>query len=206
MSNQTLREIVAPTAEVRARRLETFKQYACYLVIFMIEIITVFIIPIIAGGVSTKDWDYWIPSTVMGWVCWWAMKVGTIVGNIAVFALFKTQGKTNAKDNPNYIEANELLSKQVGKKGFIPRSPTQYQTGSWLTKGLSITVITAAESVVIGSLIIAWDLMTFISCIVSSITAIIFGIVQMIKDEVYWTDEYLQYAKYVSKEDNYESM
>ena len=45
-------------------------------------------------------------------------------------------------------------------------------------------------------------MVTFLSCITSSITAVLFGIVAMIKDEVYWTEEYLAYAEYVSKEVN----
>ena len=84
-----------------------------------------------------------------------------------------------------------------GKKGFVPQSPAQYQAKSWTTKGISVVVLTAAETVVIGSLIVAWDLMTFVSCIVSSITAIIFGIIQMIKDEVYWTEEFPLYVNYI---------
>ena len=32
----------------------------------------------------------------------------------------------------------------------------------------------------------------------SSITAVLFGIVAMIRDEVYWTEDYLLYAQYVT--------
>lgn len=42
--------------------------------------------------------------------------------------------------------------------------------------------------------------MTFLSCMTSSVTAILFGIVAMIKDEVYWTEDYLLYAQYVVDE------
>ena len=42
-------------------------------------------------------------------------------------------------------------------------------------------------------------LSVIISCITSSITAVLFGVVAMIKDEVYWTEEYLAYAEYVTK-------
>lgn len=202
MPDDKLKSLIAPTAEVRQKRLETFKQYASYGVITLIIIITVFIVPIIAGGITADDWSYWIPDDTFGWICWWAMKIGTVIGNLAVFALFKAQGKTNARDNPNYIKAKDLLAKKNGEKGFVPKSPAQYQAKTWTTKGISVFLLTGAETVVIGSLIVSWDLMTFISCIVSSITAIIFGIVQMIKDEVYWTDEYLLYAEYITKQES----
>lgn len=196
-----LRNLIAPSSEVRTKRLETFKQYACYGIVAMICIITVFVVPIVAGGLNAENWNYWIPETAMGWFCWWAMKIGTVIGNLAIFGLFKAQGKTNAKDNPNYIKARELLNTQNGKKGFIPKSPTKYQAKTWGTKGVSTLIITAAECLVIGTLIANWDWPTFISCIVSAITAVIFGIVQMIKDEVYWTEEYLLYAEYITKKE-----
>ena len=194
-----LKNLIAPDASTRQKRLETFKTYAAYGIIFLIILVTVFVIPIIAGGINADGWDYWIPQDTFGWFCWWAMKIGTVVGNIAIFALFKIQGKTNAKDNPNYLKANELMNKMNGSKGFVPKSPGQYQFKSWSVKGISLTMLTAAETVVIGSLVVSWDLMTFISCLTSSITAIIFGIIQMIKDEVYWTDEYLRYAEFITK-------
>ena len=113
--------------------------------------------------------------------------------------LFKAQAKTNAKDNPNFKKANELLNKLYGTKQFIPHSPTQKTVRDWTTKGVIVLLTTAAESIVIGSLIFNWDNVTFLSCITSSITAVLFGIVAMIKDEVYWTEEYLAYAEYVTK-------
>lgn len=118
---------------------------------------------------------------------------------MCVYGLFKAQAKTNSKDHPNFIAANELIEKQNGKKGFIPQSPKQKALKDWLTKGAIVLLTTAAESIVIGSLIIAFDFMTFLSCITSSITAVLFGIVAMIKDEVYWTEDYLLYAQYITE-------
>ncbi len=118
---------------------------------------------------------------------------------MCVYGLFKAHTKTNSKDNPNFKKANELLNKLYGTKEFIPHSPAQKNTRDWLTKGVIVLLTTAAESIVIGSLIFNWDNITFLSCITSSITAVLFGIVAMIKDEVYWTEEYLAYAEYVTK-------
>lgn len=197
-----LKSLIAPDSATRQKRLDAFKQYASYGVIALIVLITTFIIPIISGGITGEGWDYWVPTDTIGWICWWAMKIGTVIGNVAIYALFKAQGKTNAKDNPNYIKAKELLNKMNGSKGFIPRSPGKYQARTWTTKGISVVLLTAAETIVIGTLIVSWDLMTFISCLVSSVTAIIFGLVQMIKDEVYWTEEYLLYAEYVTRQES----
>ena len=95
-------------------------------------------------------------------------------------------------------------NKLNGEKGFIPISPRKKEVKDWTTKGMFMIATTAAESIVIGTLIINFDFITFLSCISSSITAIIFGLVQMVKDEVYWTDEYLLYAEYITKNINEE--
>lgn len=34
----------------------------------------------------------------------------------------------------------------------------------------------------------------------SSVTAVLFGIVAMIKDEVYWTEDFLLYAQYITEQ------
>lgn len=199
MDQEKLKKVIAPDLETRTKRLETFKQYAFYGIIAVILMIVLFIVPILAGGINAKDFGYYLPKSLNGWIVFWAIRGGTVAGNMCVFGLFKAQAKTNAKDNPNFIEANNLIRKQNGNKGFIPRSPTEKATKDWLTKGTIVLFTTAAESLVIGMLVLSWDLMTFLSCMTSSITAILFGIVAMIKDEVYWTEEYLLYAKYITK-------
>lgn len=192
-----LRDVIAPNNEQRQKRLEAFKQYAFYGVVCAILILVIFVVPILAGGITAKGWSYYLPKSVPGWIVFWAIRGGTVAGNMCVFGLLKAQAKINCKDNENYKKANELLAKQNGKEGFIPRSPKAKETKDWLTKGILVFVTTALESIVIGVLALNWDLMTFISCITSSITAILFGIVTMLKDEVYWTEEYLLYAQYV---------
>lgn len=200
MDPEKLKSFIAPTIDQRTKRLETFKQYAFYGIITVILIIVLFIVPLLAGGINANDFGYYLPKSVRGWIVFWAIRAGTVAGNMCVYGLFKGQAKTNAKDHPNFIKANEILNNLYGTKQFIPHSPKQKALRDWTTKGAVVLLTTAAESIVIGSLIFNWDMVTFLSCITSSITAVLFGIVAMIKDEVYWTEEYLAYAEYVSKE------
>ena len=200
MEPEKLKSWIAPDIDTRTRRLETFKQYAFYGVITVILVMVLFIVPLISGGINANDFGYYLPKSVRGWIVFWAIRAGTVAGNMCVYGLFKAQAKTNAKDHPNFIKANEILNKLYGTKQFIPHSPRQKAVRDWTTKGLIVLGTTAAESIVIGSLIFNWDMVTFLSCITSRITAVLFGIVAMIKDEVYWTEEYLAYAEYVSKE------
>lgn len=200
MDPEKLKSFIAPTIDQRTKRLETFKQYAFYGIIAVILVIVLFVVPLLSGGINANDFGYYLPKTLRGWIVFWAIRGGTVAGNMCVYGLFKGQAKTNAKDHPNFIKANEILNKLYGTKQFIPHSPKQKNIRDWLTKGIVVLITTAAESIVIGSLIFNWDTVTFLSCITSSITAVLFGVVAMIKDEVYWTEEYLAYAEYVSKE------
>lgn len=199
MDENKLKNWIAPDIDTRTRRLNTFKQYAFYGIIAVILIIVLFIVPLLSGGITANDFGYYLPKTIRGWIVFWAIRGGTVAGNMCVYGLFKAQAKTNAKDDPNFKKANELLNKLYGTKQFIPHSPRQKAVKDWTTKGLTVLGTTAAESIVIGSLVFNWDMVTFLSCITSSITAVLFGIVAMIKDEVYWTEEYLAYAEYVTK-------
>ena len=202
MDESKLKSFIAPSLDQRTKRLETFKQYAFYGIIAVILVIVLFIVPLISGGINANDFGYYLPKSLRGWIVFWAIRAGTVAGNMCVYGLFKAQAKTNAKDHPNFIKANEILNKLYGTKQFIPHSPKQKNIKDWTTKGVIVLLTTAAESIVIGSLIFNWDMVTFLSCITSSITAVLFGIVAMIKDEVYWTEEYLAYAEYVSNEVN----
>ena len=199
MDENKLKSWIAPDINTRTRRLNTFKQYVFYGIIAAILIIILFIVPLISGGITANDFGYYLPKTVNGWIVFWAIRGGTVAGNMCIYGLFKAQAKTNAKDHPNFKKANEILNKLYGTKEFIPHSPKQKNVRDWLTKGITVFIATGLESIVIGSLIFNWDNITFLSCIVSSITAVLFGLIAMVKDEQYWTEEYLAYAEYVTK-------
>ena len=198
--SRKLKDAVAPTREIRKKRVDAFKAVAYYLVIGVILLLVTVLVPFLAGGINAQDFNYYIPETTEGWIIFWAIRAGTVVGNVTVYGLFKAQAKTNVKFDPAYRKACELLNKLNGEDGFIPMSPKQKTAKDWITKGLFMTLTTASESIVIGTLIFNFDIVTFISCISSSITAVLFGIVQMVKDEIYWTEDYLLYAEYVTEQ------
>ena len=198
--SRKLKDAVAPTREIRKKRVDAFKAVAYYMVISVILLLVTVLVPFLAGGINAQDFNYYIPETTEGWIIFWAIRAGTVVGNVTVYGLFKAQAKTNVKYDPEYKKACELLNKLNGEEGFIPMSPKQKTAKDWITKGLFMTLTTASESIVIGTLIFNFDIVTFISCLSSSITAVLFGIVQMVKDEVYWTEDYLLYAEYVTEQ------
>lgn len=196
--NDKVRNLLAPDVETQMRRNEKIRQYSCYFIIAITLILAMFVAPIIAGGITGDGWTYYLPKSIEGWIVFWAIRAGTLVGNLAVYILFKNQAKINSMKYPNYIEAEEILSKGIPTKEFIPQSPRKKLFKDYSIKGLLMVLFTVGESVVIGSLCIAFDLITFFSCITSSVSAVLFGWWAMIKDEMYWQDEYLRYAKYIT--------
>jgi len=192
-----LKDAIAPSVEQRRKRIDSFKSVAYYIVIGFVLVIVTFVVPLLSGGITMGDFGYNLPKTQEAWIIFWAVNIGTVFGNLCLFALFKMQAKTNSKNHPDYIKACQLLNKLNGQEGFVPMSPRQKALKDWSIKGTMVLLTTGLESVVISVLVVSFDMVTFISCLVSSVTAVLFGIVQMIKDEIYWTEEYLLYAEYV---------
>lgn len=186
------------SVDSRVERGKFIKSISAYIIIFVILLLILFVVPIISGGIQADDFDYYLPKSLAGWIVFWAIRIGTVIGNIAVFILFKQQAKINSQNNAQYLEAKRLLEANVGAKGFIPRSPSQMNRSEYLIKGTTLVMFTAAESIIIGTLVLNFDFITFLSCLTSSVTAVLFGFWTMIKNEVYWTDEYLSYAKYTT--------
>ena len=200
-SNQSkLKNLVAPDAERRRATQEKLKEISCYLLIGVISIITIFVVPLLSGSIQ-GDFKMCFPTTAEGWIVYWAISGGSALGNISIFVLFKLQAKINCQDNENFKKANELLAKLNGQHGFIPRSPAKMNAEEYAKKGTTIIISSLCSFVVITSLIISFDLVSFISCIIASFIAIAFGWITMIKNEVYWTSEYLLYAEYKIKKE-----
>lgn len=198
MNQESLKELIAPSSEERYERAQKFKDMSLYLVIALISLTVVTIVPLLSGCIK-GDIGFGFPTTPEGWVLYWSINGGTTGGNIALFILFKQQAKTNSKHHPNYIKACELLKKHNGEKGFIPRSPNQMNREEYTKKILTIIVFSLGSFITISSLVISFDFITFISTFISVCFAMVMGWVTMIKNEAYWTDEYLQYALYIDE-------
>lgn len=107
---------------------------------------------------------------------------------------FILQAKQNVLTNENYIKANEILERNK-PKNYKPKSPSQYLSKQYLKKGTSLTITTLASLVTIGEAAVNYNYLLLIATVVTIIFAIVFGIISMKSTEVYWTTEYLDYAK-----------
>lgn len=198
MEIEKIKDILVPNYESRKKRIQTFKDISIYLIIALIAIIVSFVVPLLSGCLK-GDIGMNFPTTAEGWILYLSINGGTTAGNVALFILFKQQAKINCKNDPNYLKANEILKKHREEKEFIPRSPKSMNKQEYISKLTCIIIFSMMSFITISSLVISFDLITFISCVLSTVVSLIFGWVTMLKNEDYWTGEYLEYALWIDK-------
>lgn len=196
-----LDRFLAPTVEQQNQFREKARRYGYYLIICVLSLVSLVVIPFISGSLEDGDFSLYFPKTGPAWVVYWTLRVATVALNLAIFGLFKGQAKVNSQKHPNYIAAEEILHRHYKKYVHDPRSPSKMAAETWIKKSVTITATTIASTVVISSLVLTFDTMTFLSIIVSVVTALIFSYITMRRDEIYWTDEYYQYALEIEKKE-----
>lgn len=194
-----LKALIAPDVEARKATRKMINDYAYYVMIVLISLLVSFVPPLVMGSV-VGNLETVLPKTPVAWVVWIILNVSTAIGNVAILVFFKLQAKKNSVSHPNYIKANEILNRLAGRKEvFIPRSPRAMNAKEYSTKVLCIMISTVASFFTISALMINFQVMTLISCLLSMIIAIIISWTTMLKNEEYWTEEYLLYAEYMEK-------
>ena len=163
--------------------------YIYYGLIFLLSLCMLIFLPMIG---STQDIGYNLPNTKIGWIVFIVTKSVVAVINVLIFHCFICQAKVNVKDDPNYVEANEILGKL--KKEVKPRSPKQFFTKEYSVKGTTTFIFSALSVVALTNAILTFDAIAFISYLLTLIMGTVFGIIEMKKVELFWTEEYHEYA------------
>ena len=190
-------EIDAKLLEEARRQREAvseFKQRAkmhiYYILIFVLSMVAMFILPFFQ---STISGEFIFPDTWWGWVMFITPKVLTSILNIMIFYSFMQQAKLNVRGEEHFVKANEILGK-IKSSTYVPQSPTKWQRAQYTKKGATLFLTTAVTLFTIGEMILTFNWTTFISHIVTIISGIVFGFMQMMTAEDYWTGEYYDYA------------
>jgi len=199
MEESKLKKLVAPDVEARKEIRKTINDSAYFIIIGLISLLAVFIPPLFMGCLSS-DIGLAFPKTLEGWILYGIMNASTAIANISLLVLFKLQAKKNARKDPNYIRANEILNRLAGTKEiWVPRSPAKMNAGDYTRKVVAIVVSTFTASITLTSLILSFDWMTLLSCLVSIIITLCISWITMINNEIYWTEEYILYAEMLEK-------
>ena len=195
-----VKKLVTPNVDDRKEIRTKLNDAAYFIIIGLISMLTVALPPLFMGCLSS-DIGLAFPKTAAGWILWSVLNVSTAVANICILVLFKLQAKKNSRNDENFKKANEILNKLAGQKEvFIPRSPARMNATDYSRKIVCIVISTLTSSVVLTSLILSFDWMTLLSCLVSIIVTLCISWVTMINNEIYWTEEYILYAELKEKE------
>lgn len=169
--------------------MDKIKQYIYYFIIGIVSLIALTFLPLIGSRVGMA-WN--VPTTVVGWVVWVAVKLIVSVINILIFHSFMCQAKLNIRNNEHYIEAQAILSR--AKKEHKPRGPRKWNAEQYGKKGVTIFITSALATVALTQAILTFDWVSMLTYLFTIILGLIFGILQMKNAENYWTEEYWQYA------------
>lgn len=174
------------------------KKYLYYGLVGVISFIILVFLPMLG---SQTDIGFTFPNTASGWCIYILSKLVVSVMNVLIFYCFMEQAKVNIKDDPKYVEANQILEKMYDKK-YLPRSPKAWNTQQYSTKAVSIFFSTLMSAFVFTNAILTYDWVTALTYIFTLVFGLIFGVLQMKSAEKYWTNEYWQYAMMCKEQKN----
>ena len=166
-----------------------------YWIIGVLSATLMFLVPMV-GSVAGLGWV--LPTTFAGWVVYLVVKAAAVGLNMMIFHHFILQSSVNIADDPNYLEAEQLLREVMPE--LDPMSPEEFFGREYKHKGVTLGITTLLSTVCITQAILSFDYITLITHIVVVIFAIFFGIDEMRKCESWWVKDYLIYARwYVNK-------
>lgn len=168
------------------------KLYIRYGIIAALVVISLVILPLISTDLAV-GWQF--PTTTLGWISYIVIRCLVGVITFLIFVNFDAQGKVNVQKDERYINAyNKLWSTR--DKRYIPKSPTQRNLETYGFKATSIAVTSIITAFVVISCILNYDYMILLAYGLSIIFAVIFGIIQMLKAELWWVEEFPLWVDY----------
>lgn len=179
--------------EVREKRIEAREkasQYVYYAIIFIASCIALVFLPLLSSTVGL-GWN--LPDTEVGWVIYIFTRVCVALINVLIFFSFMQQAKINVKEDEKYKAANEMLGK-IKLKIYKPRSPKVFNRKTYGSKSVSIFISTCLATVALTQAILAYDVATMLTYLVTIVMGLVFGVINMLRAEEYWTTEYYDYA------------
>lgn len=175
--------------------LNRISQYSNYIIIAVASIISVFFFPFVGSELSLT---LTLPNTAAGWIVFVGTKVWVAFINILIFHCFVSQARINVKDNPRFIEAEEIMLHTA--TATKPLSPRKFFGREYGIKGSSVFIISVLSAFSIAQAVLTFDLLMMLSYLFTIIMGLIAGFIEMKKVEEYWIIDYLNYAKEYKRE------
>lgn len=177
---------------------EKFRLYKNYAIIGVVSIICLLFFPFFG---STVGMAIVLPNTVAGWLVYIVSKLMVSAVNLVLLSCFVNQGKFNIREDARYTDALFLLGKISPERKAKPISPAQHYRHVFGFKGTTLFITSLLSSFALTQAILAFDVITFITYLITLITGIIFGIIQMGAEEVFWTEQFPYYVQCLMEEE-----
>lgn len=177
---------------------EKWKQYQNYAIIAVASLFALFFIPMLGTEIGLA----WVlPTTTAGWVVYIITKLLVAGLNVLIFHCFVQQAKVNSLNHPNYLLAQEILGQIQPDEAEKPLSPKEYFSGVYGKKVVFVFITSAVSAVGLTQAILTFDLVSMLTYLFTIIVGVIAGLLEMAKDEIYWQENYLRYAKEKQRQD-----
>lgn len=173
-----------------------------YGVIGLASLITLVIFPMIGSDLPLQ---LILPDTAIGWIIYIFTKLAVAGLNMFIFHSFMQQGKQNVSGYWKKLMADEILHKVKQQKEVVPLSPEEWQAREYRNKGISLGITSVLGCVILSQVVLSFDVIIFISYILTLAIGLIFGLLQLGKSEQFWSLDYFDYAVYTLKQYNKEA-
>lgn len=183
------------------RLREEFKSKINFFVIGLISFVAIAAIPFLSTAFEHGDDQKIIqeafPNSIIGWIVWGIFRSLIVIINMSILVAFVNQGRINVSKNENFIESmKKWIDVQVYKgkkkkhKKHVYLTPKQHYAALYTKKGVSLAITSFASCFTITFMILHWDLATFIMITITVLFAVVFGFLQMQKEEFYWLNDF----------------
>lgn len=176
---------------------ERFKQQMNYWIIGGVSLIALCFFPFIGTEVGMA-WN--VPDTTLGWIIYIVKNLFIAGVNVIVFHCFIQQAKINVRDNEKYKKAKEILEQIDNIHIATPRSPKQYLGRVYGTKATFIAIASVLATISLTEALLVFDVVALLSYSITLVFGFITGLLQMAQTEVYWTEEFFDYATKVKRD------
>lgn len=176
---------------------KNWRSFSYYILVALISAIMILFLPMLG---SDPGMGFCLPTSAVGWVLWIATRSSAALCNMAIFHCFMMQGLENVKDHPKYIKAMEILHRAKIMPFLAPRAPEVWKRGQYTKKGSTVILGTLLGMFSFTNAVLTFDYVLMLSYMVTLITGVMFGFVQMRNAERYWTDEFYEYALMIERE------
>lgn len=171
--------------------MDKFRQYKNYGIIVVLSLFCLFFLPFLQSEVGV---GFKFPDTTAGWVIFVTNKLLIAGVNMMILYCFCSQGKYNVRNHPRFIEANEILIKDLSEKVNIPKSPREHSRDVFGKKGVTLFLTSVLSTVALTQAVLSFDYVTMLTYLFVLSSGVIFGIIQMGYEETWWTEDYWRYA------------